>query len=162
MTLKHKPSVGWVKPTNKYKGEKMKKLFVILASMFLFACTTQVSVADIFDKLPNSTTERKSVVFRVPSTNSFSTDMIYVGMLKTIGSEQSERLIKVLSIDNINLGIVGNNSIVNKSLVLDALKNAPTIGKNLEIYMMGAASDQQELENAAKMRNVKLHYFIKE
>lgn len=138
----------------------MKKCLLLICTFLIVACGNSVSLQDIAEKLPDSTDEKKSLIFKVPSSNSFSTDIMYIGMLKTIGSEQPEKLAKLLSLDNINIGIAGNNSIVNKAVVISALEKVDKVGKNIDLYMFGTGDDQAELEQLAKKKEIKLHYFL--
>lgn len=139
----------------------MKKLFLVIFSLFLVACGSSVSVKDISAKMPMPTEQRKSIIFNVPSSGQIlTTDAIYMAKLKTVGSEQLDKLVKVLSLNNIDLGISGQNPALNKTMILLALEQAPVIGNNLELYIIGSDTDKKEFEKLTQQRKIKLHYFI--
>lgn len=139
----------------------MKKLFLVIFSLFLVACGSSVSVKDISAKMPMPTEQRKSIIFNVPSSGQIlTTDAIYMAKLKTVGSEQLDKLVKVLSLNNIDLGISGQNPALNKTMILLALEQAPAIGNNLELYIIGSDTDKKEFEKLTQQRKIKLHYFI--
>lgn len=82
----------------------MKKLVLLFVSILLVACSSSVSVQDIAGRMPSG---KKSIIFNAPSAAKYSADMIYIGMLKTLGSEQANKLMELFSLDNINVGISG-------------------------------------------------------
>lgn len=72
-------------------------------------CASGISTQDMANKMPYATDERQSITFNAPSTGSFRTDAIaiYVAKLKVSGSEQADKLMRVLAMDDVNLGISG-------------------------------------------------------
>lgn len=67
---------------------------------------------------------------------------------------------RVLAMDNVNLGIFGKNPVVSKALLVYALEKVPKIGQNIELYVAHSVDDKEEIETLAKARNIKLHYFV--
>lgn len=114
------------------------------------------------NKMPYATDERQSITFNAPSTGSFRIDAIaiYVAKLKVSGSEQADKLMRVLAMDDVNLGILGRNPAESKALLVYALEKAPKIGQNIELYVAYFAENQEEIEKLAKARSIKLHYFV--
>lgn len=133
-------------------------LFVIL-SFAIVGCSSSISTNEIASKMPNSTEERKSIIFDVPSTGNLTSNFMYIGMLKTIGSNQVDRLSQLLTIDNINIGISGKNTIINKAVTIEALNKVEKAGRNIELYMIGSSSDKEDLEKITSQKKIVLHYF---
>ncbi|ARU65677.1 hypothetical protein FWK45_10035 [Histophilus somni] len=137
----------------------MKKFIFIISSFLIVACSNTISLTEIGSKMLNSTEEKKSVIFNVPSTGDLVSDLTYIGMVKTIGSNQVDKLSQLINIDNINIGIAGKNSMVNKAVVIAALNKSEKVGKNTELYMIGSLDDKDELEKLALKKQITLHYF---
>ena len=137
----------------------MKKLILIGLTLIITACTSGISTQDIANKMPDTTNERQSIIFNAPSTGSFSTDAIYIAKLKASGSEQADKLMRVLALDNVNVGISGANSMVSKAILVYSLENAPKIGKNIDLYVANSVDSKDEIEKLSKEKNIKLHYF---
>lgn len=140
----------------------MKKLILIGLTLIITACTSGISAQDMANRMPDTTDERQSVIFNAPSTGSFSSDAIYVAKLKVLGSEQADKLMKVLSLDNVNIGISGKNPVVSKAILIYSLEKAPKIGKNIELYVANSLDSKDEIEKLSKDKNIKLHYFIQQ
>ena len=134
----------------------MKKLVITTCVMLLAACSSSVSMNDIASKMPK---DSRTIITYVPSTSNPISDGMLIAGIKMSGSNAATGLIKSLEIDNLNIGISGNNASVNKATVIYALEHLPQAGKNTSLYMLGAASDKADLEKAANSKNVTLHYF---
>lgn len=139
------------------KEHNMKKLLVLLVSLGLFACSSGVSLDMLAAKMPKNGGSFMAVV---PSDDAIVNTMI-VGMIKASGSPSANNIMESLALDNANVGVAGNSQMVNKATALYALENAPKIGTNVGLYMIGdSENDKADLERAAKAKNVKLHYFF--
>ncbi|STO55281.1 Uncharacterised protein [Canicola haemoglobinophilus] len=136
----------------------MRKLALLFLSVLLVACSSSVNVQDIAGRMPLND---KSIIFDVPSANNYASNMIYIGMLKTAGSAQADKLMELLSIDNISVGISGKNSLVSKALTVYSLEHIKTVGQNVSLYMIGPSEDKVEMEKLASSKNIKLYYFTK-
>ena len=136
----------------------MKKLFMIILTATLVACSSGIGIDDLAAKMPKND---RTFVVKIPAANNSVSNAMVVGMIKTSGSPSASNLIKVLAADNANIGIAGDSQMINKATALYALENAQKIGNNVSVYMMGdSESDKADLEKAASSKNIKLHYFL--
>ena len=118
----------------------MKKLFVLLTSTLLFACSSGPSLDQLAAQMPK--------------------DML-VATIRTAGGTSGKRLVSLLATDNLHIGIAGNSQSVNKAVAMYGLNNAEKVGKDVSLYLVGdSQSDKADLEKAAKAKNVEMHYIM--
>ena len=123
---------------------KMKKLFVLLTSTLLFACSSGPSLDQLAAQMPK---DNRSVML--------------VATIRTAGGTSGKRLVSLLATNNLHIGIAGNSQSVNKAVAMYGLNNAEKVGKDVSLYLVGdSQSDKADLEKAAKAKNVEMHYIM--
>ena len=136
----------------------MKKLFVLLTSTFLFACSSGPSLDQLAAQMPK---DNRSVMLQVPEAGNPVSNGMLVATIRTAGGTSGKRLVSLLATDNLHIGIAGNSQSVNKAVAMYGLNNAEKDGKNVSLYLVGdSQSDKVDLEKAAKAKNVEMHYIM--
>lgn len=136
----------------------MKKLFVTLTSIMLFACSSTPNTNYLLEKMPAG---ERSVILPILDAGNPVSNGIMLGMIKTSGGNGAEQLMSVLPNDNMNIGVYGKSAAITKAVTIYALEHAPSIGKNVSLYYLANDnSDQADLENATKSKGVQLHYIL--
>ncbi|WP_032107933.1 hypothetical protein [Necropsobacter massiliensis] len=136
----------------------MKKLLTLFCLLSLAACSSGVSLKDIQGKMPH---DKQAFIVDIPAASNAVSNTMVVAMIKTSGSPSASNIIQVLGMDNVNIGVIGNSQMLNKATVLYALEQAPKIGSNVGLYMLGdSESDKAALEQAAKAKKVQLNYSL--
>lgn len=136
----------------------MKKLLLILMSIFLFGCATTANSNALLSQMPKND---RSVFMRVQDAGNPVSNGIMLGMIKTSGGNAAQSLISVLHNDGINIGIYGNSAAINKAVTIYALEHAPSIGKNISLYYLAInENDKTDLEKVANSKGVKLNYIL--
>ena len=133
----------------------MKKLFVLLTSTLLFACSSGPSLDQLAAQMPK---DNRSVMLQVPEAGNPVSNGMLVATIRTAGGTSGKRLV---STDNLHIGIAGNSQSVNKAVAMYGLNNAEKVGKDVSLYLVGdSQSDKADLEKAAKAKNVEMHYIM--
>lgn len=142
--------------------KKLKALLLIGLTTTLVACSSGVGMGSVIAKMPNDPNVR-NLFTDIPATNNPLSNGMMIAMLKSSGSNAALEIINALGMNNINLGISGENQSVNTATMLYAFENVQKVGQNVSVYMMGdSASDKAELEQAAKAKGIKLHYIMQQ
>ena len=119
----------------------MKKLFVLLTSTLLFACSSGPSLDQLAAQMPK---DNRSVMLQVPEAGNPVSNGMLVATIRTAGGTSGKRLISV-----------------NKAVAMYGLNNAEKVGKDVSLYLVGdSESDKADLEKAAKAKNVEMHYIM--
>ncbi|QPB41644.1 hypothetical protein [Rodentibacter haemolyticus] len=135
----------------------MKKFLMILLSITLVACSSGIDIDELKVKMPKN---EQNVIVQIPTASNPVSNAMVIGMVKMSGSPSASNIVKMLAVDNINIGVTGESQILNKATALYALEHVTKVGKNVSIYMMGdSESDKTDLEKVASSKNIKLHYF---
>ena len=136
----------------------MKKLFVLLTSTLLFACSSGPSLDQLATQMPK---DNRSVMLQVPEAGNPVSNGMLVATIRTAGGTSGKRLVSLLATDNLHIGIAGNSQSVNKAVAMHGLNNAEKVGKDVSLYLVGdSESDKADLEKAAKAKNVEMHYIM--
>ena len=136
----------------------MKKLFVLLTSTLLFACSSGPSLDQLAAQMPK---DNRSVMLQVPEAGNPVSNGMLVATIRTAGGTSGKRLVSLLATDNLHIGIAGNSQSVNKAVAMYGLDNAEKVGKDVSLYLVGdSQSDKADLEKAAKAKNVEMHYIM--
>ena len=134
----------------------MKKLFVLLTSTLLFACSSGPSLDQLATQMPK---DNRSVMLQVPEAGNPVSNGMLVATIRTAGGTSGKRLVSLLATDNLHIGIAGNSQSVNKAVAMYGLNNAEKVGNDVSLYLVGdSQSDKADLEKAAKAKNVEMRY----
>lgn len=136
----------------------MKKLFILLFTFSLIACSAPISPHDIGGKIPEN--ENKTIIFNVNSTENTGSNLIAVGILRSGLSNVTKQLSMLVSHDNLNIGISGKSQMLNKAATLYVIENVK-FGQNTKLFMTGESEqDKLDLEKATKAKNIPFEYFL--
>lgn len=136
----------------------MKKLFVIFASVMLFACSSTPNTNYLLNQMP---TGERSVILQVLDTGNPISNGIMLGMIKTSGGNGAKQLMSVLPNNDMHIGVYGRSAIITKAVTIYALEHTPSVGRNVSLYYLANDNaDKVDLENTAKLKGVKLHYIL--
>ena len=76
---------------------KMKKLFVLLTSTLLFACSSGPSLDQLAAQMPK---DNRSVMLQVPEAGNPVSNGMLVATIRTAGGTSGKRLVSLLATDN--------------------------------------------------------------